>query len=344
MSILGLTLLNPSLTAAGTVRNLGIVKKKRSNPFQPTPKEECSVLGEKKQITYFIESKEGCTKPSDKANLIGPSITSYIEDLSSKWLSTDFIAVDDKDSADFVIILGNDRNADQCPTTSYWSSGRKEMALGDIGSYGLTKRKQKRRMMLHEFGHVLGLSHEHTHPDFPYTLDLDAIAADSSNPGIHNYLPTTAEKSYLSKYDIKSIMHYKLEKKETKEDKRFKLNYLLTDGDHIAEFIAMPPCGLTSDEAYDIYVNLDKELSEVGESVTPGLFCEELFANLGVDSTGRCEFPKDKYLVLSNYAIIGMSAAGVLVVWMAKRACCGDCPKKTSKQAEQPTEPGEEMV
>ena len=341
LSILGLSFIAPS--------SGGVVKKRRSTPFRPTPKDECKVLGEKKQISYFIDPKEGCTQPGDKANLIGPSIASYIADLSSKWQTTEFIEVGDREQADFTIILGNSRNSESCPTTSYWSQSKKEMALGDIASYGLTLRKQKRRTVLHEFGHVLGISHEHIHPDFPYTLDFDAIESDPNNPGIHNYLPTTPAKSFLTDYNIKSIMHYKLDKKETEEGKRFKLNYLLSDGDHISELIAMPPCGLSSDEAFAIFLNLKESLSKTQTTITPQLLCEELFSSLGVDSSGRCEFPKDHYLPLSNYAIIGMSSAGgVLILWCAKRSCCKNTQNKEQKEeVEEPrssTQSGEDLV
>ena len=335
-TILGLSLLSPCLGTVNLNRHLGVVKKRRAKPFRPTPRDECQNLGEKKKITYFIESIEGCPKPSDKANLIGENIDSYIANLSKKWQSTDFIAVNEKSSADFTIFLGDNSNSDKCPTSSYWSQGRTEMALGHIGVYGLFQRKQKRRTVLHEFGHVLGISHEHMHPDFPYTLDFDAIKSDKSNPGIHNYEPTNSKESYLSEYNIKSVMHYTLDRKETVEGKKFKLNFELSEGDHIAEFIAMPPCGLSSDEAYELYLDLKQQTNRTGENLTPELFCEHLFSNLGVNSTGRCEFPEDRYLVLSKYAIIGLSAAGgVLVLWCTKRLCCGECDRKIEKSADQ---------
>ncbi|MFK7826369.1 MAG: M12 family metallopeptidase [Oligoflexales bacterium] len=220
------------------------------------------------------------------------------------------------------------------------------MTLGQIGVYGLLHRKQKRRTVLHEFGHVIGISHEHKHPDFPYTLDLEAIKSDASNPGIHNYLPTNSEKSYLSRYNIKSIMHYQLAKKETIEGKKFKLNFKLSSGDHIAEFIAMPPCGLSSDDAYKIYLELAEQTTKTGEIVTPKIFCEHLFSNLGVNSTGRCEFPEDRYLVLSSYTIAGLSALGsVLVLWFAKRTCCSECSSnKSEKTLEPPQDPEHDIV
>ncbi|MFK7827004.1 MAG: hypothetical protein AB8G05_22870 [Oligoflexales bacterium] len=108
--MIGIILMAPNIGASNLPRNLGVVKKRRSSLFSPPPKEECKALGAKKIITYYIESIEGCPQANDKANLIGPSISLYIAELSKKWRSTDFKPVEDQEEADFIIRLGNDSN------------------------------------------------------------------------------------------------------------------------------------------------------------------------------------------------------------------------------------------
>ena len=66
---------------------------------------------------------------------------------------------------------------------------------------------------LHEFGHVLGLEHEHQHPDHPIRWNKQAVynafphwPREDVDSGILNRLST--EGLYFCEYDPSSIMHY----------------------------------------------------------------------------------------------------------------------------------------
>lgn len=66
------------------------------------------------------------------------------------------------------------------------------------------------RTIRHEFGHLLGLNHEHQHPDAPKFIS-DLIA--DTHPGIGSssidiYDKSEASKLFLTVYDPMSVMHY----------------------------------------------------------------------------------------------------------------------------------------
>ncbi|OYQ21045.1 peptidase M12 [Pseudomonas mandelii] len=68
---------------------------------------------------------------------------------------------------------------------------------------------------MHEFGHALGVEHEHQHPDAPLDWNLSALYRDSEardNEASGNYLSSSARwaptQIRQTPYDPKSIMHY----------------------------------------------------------------------------------------------------------------------------------------
>ncbi len=68
------------------------------------------------------------------------------------------------------------------------------------------------RTIRHEFGHLLGLSHEHQHPDTPQ-LVTQAILDSISGPGDEFLIPRTAAQMRAynlrsTPYDPDSVMHY----------------------------------------------------------------------------------------------------------------------------------------
>jgi hypothetical protein len=101
---------------------------------------------------------------------------------------------------------------------------------------------------LHEFGHALGLMHEHLHPqsglhfiDENVVADMTArhwcdglapaecsakVRAQITRPALGDHACRGAEK-----YDSKSIMHYPIEKTWTLERREVPLNTHLSDGD-----------------------------------------------------------------------------------------------------------------
>lgn len=74
-----------------------------------------------------------------------------------------------------------------------------------------------RRVVLHEFGHALGLIHEHQNPQHPISWNKARVIADLSGPP-NNWDPETIENNMFAKYepadviatdtDPKSIMMY----------------------------------------------------------------------------------------------------------------------------------------
>ena len=73
--------------------------------------------------------------------------------------------------------------------------------------------RHKKHLVIHEFGHALGLGHEHQRSDFwkyikPY-VDLDEMKKSLGN-SIHHW---TKDKEFnrrkkATPYDPKSVMHY----------------------------------------------------------------------------------------------------------------------------------------
>lgn len=60
--------------------------------------------------------------------------------------------------------------------------------------------RELRRVVLHEFGHALGLIHEHQNPNRPIAWNRAAVIADLSGPP-NNWDPATIENNMFKKYD-----------------------------------------------------------------------------------------------------------------------------------------------
>lgn len=90
--------------------------------------------------------------------------------------------------------------------------------------------------VLHEFGHVLGLLHEHKHQDFHPRWNLEHIRRNYDYDNEANmrrqYEKTGSVIGEPTAYDLKSIMHYPVEIGDTMSRKtRISLNKVLSDGD-----------------------------------------------------------------------------------------------------------------
>ena len=98
------------------------------------------------------------------------------------------------------------------------------------------------RDTLHEFGHALGLEHEHQHPDRTFSFNKEGIyktfTTDLHTPKqIYDNIihPLDPQDLKTSAYDQKSIMHYAFNAASTSNNVEIPPNYRLTEGDK--EFI-----------------------------------------------------------------------------------------------------------
>ena len=98
--------------------------------------------------------------------------------------------------------------------------------------------KEFRQTVLHEFGHALGLTHEHQHPENDINWKKGFIYKGYEGPGVdrgviyNNFfaLPTGSQL-LVKNYDPKSVMHYMIDPDLTKDARGVPENYTLSKGD-----------------------------------------------------------------------------------------------------------------
>ncbi|AZF20089.1 M12 family metallopeptidase [Pseudomonas sp. R3-52-08] len=90
----------------------------------------------------------------------------------------------------------------------------------------------------HEFGHALGLKHEHQHPDRTLDLNRQNIHDEYASRGepsskAHNDIlrPFSRRQVKTSNYDDKSIMHYEVHASRLNSGKPIPRNFKLSEGD-----------------------------------------------------------------------------------------------------------------
>jgi hypothetical protein len=92
----------------------------------------------------------------------------------------------------------------------------------------------------HEFGHALGLLHEHLHPDFDGQLDEGFIIAEMRKGGwdeattrlnILNRMGSKEQCVGDPQYNPNSVMMYNIPKRWTKNNKRFQRAASIQDRD-----------------------------------------------------------------------------------------------------------------
>jgi serralysin len=62
-----------------------------------------------------------------------------------------------------------------------------------------------RRVVLHEFGHAIGLIHEHQNPNHPIDWNRDAVINDLSGPP-NNWSSQTIDTNMFAKYDLAAVI------------------------------------------------------------------------------------------------------------------------------------------
>ncbi len=159
-----------------------------------------------------------------------------IEKVSRQWLCWANLKFDFVDSpfADIRIYTGGEDNYSQVGTDALLASPMDAtMALGikpDDPLFG--------RTVLHEFGHVLGLLHEHQHPKADIPWDVPKLYAYFAAKGIDQQ---TVDINLLDKidkalakgtaYDRTSIMHYSVLQEQTVGDWEVGINHTLSRRD-----------------------------------------------------------------------------------------------------------------
>ena len=156
--------------------------------------------------------------------------------MSRQWLCWANLKFDFVDSpfADIRIYTGGEDNYSQVGTDALLASPMDAtMALGikpDDPLFG--------RTVLHEFGHVLGLLHEHQHPKADIPWDVPKLYAYFAAKGIDQQ---TVDINLLDKidkalakgtaYDRTSIMHYSVLQEQTVGDWEVGINHTLSRRD-----------------------------------------------------------------------------------------------------------------
>jgi hypothetical protein len=99
--------------------------------------------------------------------------------------------------------------------------------------------------IIHEFGHMLGLEHEHLHPEANIPWDKASLYKDrgveDENDPTYNQTKEKINEAFLNRldpsevnfspYDSKSIMHYEIKQHWTLGDFTVAFNYTLSDAD-----------------------------------------------------------------------------------------------------------------
>jgi len=123
--------------------------------------------------------------------------------------------------------------------------------IGYLNFKTFEEMKELRRLVLHEFGHALGLIHEHQSPAF--TMDWNVTYVRMWCETKYNWTPEMVEINIFHQYssndiwfshgDNKSIMAYYIPQNFTKNQVVFPLNNDLSDGDkkYIGELYPIAP-------------------------------------------------------------------------------------------------------
>ncbi|KAL2671360.1 hypothetical protein Neosp_013943 [[Neocosmospora] mangrovei] len=110
---------------------------------------------------------------------------------------------------------------------------------------GEDRRLFSQRAVLHEFGHALGLLHEHQYPSWgkKWNMTLLQCRTGWSRQLVHQfYAPRSPEGKTLEPYDSKSIMHYEIREGDVLDSKlTAPRNNVLSEGDKRILTLLYPP-------------------------------------------------------------------------------------------------------
>lgn len=153
----------------------------------------------------------------------------FVEEIASQW--EDHALIDfhfgDFDEPDIRIAFEADGN---------WSAIGTDALSRDPSEPTMNLENVEQRTILHEFGHALGLMHEHQHPDAGIRWDREAVYEAYTELGWtrdeidQNLFAALSRDSYnTGEYDPDSIMHYFIDPEWTLDDFEVPLNEELSE-------------------------------------------------------------------------------------------------------------------
>lgn len=153
------------------------------------------------------------------------------------------------------VLFGNE-NSNYSMMGTYANSIPQTSHTMHLDSAGLTATGSWYRTTVHEFGHALGLMHEHFSPMSGIEWNMDTLYADYEKVGwgkadVDNQVVKVAGVTYTNgtTYDAKSIMHYPIAARHTKNGYSVGWNTEMSEGDKKIISILYPKDGK---RAYDV--------------------------------------------------------------------------------------------
>jgi serralysin len=220
----------------------------------------------KKGSTINITYKDGSPEIQTEVEKYATEWTKYAN-INFKFYKT-LKDIPKKESADIVITFNTQVNTSAVGTDSkYVSKSDASMNLGILTDKNINTR---RSIILHEFGHAIGLEHEHQHKNRTLEFD-DSKIIDTCKSRINfteemcrMFIIQTipSNEAYFSQYDLLSIMHYSLHSDffKTAMEMRANLSLSLTDKVEIAK---MYPGRMTADQIIATHEAQEREMQEI---------------------------------------------------------------------------------
>lgn len=177
-----------------------------------------------KNHTLIIAFLNGSSEQKNEVEIFSKEITKYAN-LNFAFYSS-VANVPKGKKIDIVITFKNVGNNSAIGTDSQYaiSQGKHSMSLSELSKNSAGSR---RGTILHEFGHAIGLQHEHQNIYRTFKIDealtkeycknVYKFTEEECTDQIINTLPNKEKQNYYSKYDPASVMHYNLHSSVTKE-------------------------------------------------------------------------------------------------------------------------------
>lgn len=220
----------------------------------------------KNKSTLIVSFLDGSKDFKDEVELFSKEWTRYAN-INFVFYPT-LAHIPKNQSADIVITFNTTVH-----TSAVGTDSKVSLQTGESMNLGLSQIKHinvRRGIILHEFGHALGLQHEHQHKKRSLEFDESkALIACRNHLGFtdtqcREFILQTipAEGVYFSQYDPLSIMHYTLHPDFFKTKVEIRENSSLSLIDKL-EIAKLYPGRKTAEEILLSHENLQRELKEI---------------------------------------------------------------------------------